>query len=71
MDMATADYLEEPEECPFEWCPSGHIWLWWKHRATNTDYPEIPLYGVRYPLYPDEDDYYRILWIHRFVKSLG
>lgn len=70
VDLETGDLLEMPNKCMFENCPSGQIWLWWKHRAVNTAYPKTPLYGVWYPLYPTKQDYIRIHQVHEFVKSL-
>lgn len=71
MDFETGDYLEEPEMCPFELCPSeGHIWLWWKFRKTQAYYPSMPLFGVRYPLRPTREDVKRVGEVHSFIDQL-
>jgi hypothetical protein len=40
-------------ECPYDDCDGGFgdIWEWSQVREGNPSYPEIPVKGVKYPLY--------------------
>lgn len=62
-------YLDDmPKRCAFKGCDGhvGDIWEWSHVRAYYPDkYPEVPIYGEKYPLYPDESDFERIKNLHK------
>jgi len=74
------------EECPYEGCDGGvldsHPWEW--PRRCNPSYPDHPLMGARYPLYPQPkvtrkierelnklDDEAAAEWEAAWVKRVG
>jgi len=62
-----------PDMCPFDGCDGGEgdIWEWVDFiDSWVMPYPEIPIYGVKYPLYPGKDDIDRIRKLHKSIISL-
>lgn len=62
-----------PDACPFDDCngDSGDIWEWVDFiDSCVMPYPEIPVYGVKYPLYPGEDDIERIRKLHKSIIGM-
>ena len=50
-------YLDDiPHKCKFKGCDGhiGDIWDWESVRKHNPQYPETPVEGETYPLYPDQ-----------------
>ena len=45
---------DTPHECAYPGCDGhvGDIWEWEKVRVQSLLYPETPVWGQRYPLYP-------------------
>lgn len=51
-------YMDTPKQCPFKNCDGhvGDIWNWSNFRNTYypNEYPEVPIFGEVYPLYPSK-----------------
>lgn len=64
---------ESPDVCPFDDCDSrwGDIWEWIDFiDSWVLPYPEVPVYGVKYPLFPDKDDIDRIMKLWNKIISM-